>query len=157
MAVQAVAPPSPREDAELTTDGVIEVLGRLVGTLGVPDAVPGSDEVTLRSLRTLALDNLVDVIRLREQIAERDTRIVELRQDVAAWMDRTRTLSVTRSTEKAAAHQRERELVSVLHQTITENAGLRSELEWRRKPWWRRGRRPEPAATPAQLIASAPR
>ncbi|MBV8444297.1 MAG: hypothetical protein JOZ92_00115 [Candidatus Dormibacteraeota bacterium] len=144
-------------EPELTTDGVIEVLGRLVGTLGVPDTVADSNEVTLRSLRALALDNLVDVIRLREQIAERDTRIVELRQDVAAWMDRTRTLSVTRTAEKAAAHQRERELVTVLHQTITENTDLRAELEWRRKPWWRRGRRPEPAVTPAQLLASAPR
>jgi hypothetical protein len=144
-----------------TTEAVVEVLGRLVQDLQTPSEqlvqTGAPSEETLHSLRLLALDNLVEIVRLREEVAERDTTIVALRLDVESWQQRAQTLSEARAAEKLAAHHRERELVTVLHQALTENEVMQGELAWRRKPWWRRGRRPQAAVTPAQLLGSAAR
>jgi len=153
----APVPDSPPEQVD--DSGAVELLGRVVdhplaGSVLPEDATP---EESLHSLRLLALDNLADIVHLRELLAWRDRRIAELEADVECWQERAQTLSTARASEKLAAYRRERELITVLHQTMLENEDLAAELHWRSRPWWRRGARPKAAATPAELLASAAR
>ena len=93
---------------------------------------------TLRALRLLAMDNLVDIIQLREAVQERDAQIAELTGEVDMWRTRAVEGHVQRAVEQREAVRRERELVTVLHSELIRNEILSGELAWRRKPWFRR-------------------
>lgn len=93
---------------------------------------------TVRALRLLAMDNLVDIIQLRETVQERDAQIVELTGEVDMWRTRAVEGHVQRAVEQREAVRRERELVTVLHSELIRNETLSGELAWRRKPWFRR-------------------
>jgi hypothetical protein len=93
---------------------------------------------TVRALRLLAMDNLVDIIQLREAVQERDAQIVELTGEVDMWRTRAVEGHVQRAVEQREAVRRERELVTVLHGELIRNETLSGELAWRRKPWFRR-------------------
>ncbi len=93
---------------------------------------------TVRALRLLAMDNLVDIIQLREAVQERDAQIAELTGDVDMWRTRAVESHVQRAVEQREAVRRERELVTVLHSELIRNEILSGELAWRRKPWFRR-------------------
>jgi hypothetical protein len=93
---------------------------------------------TVRALRLLAMDNLVDIIQLREAVQERDAQIVELTGEVDMWRTRAVEGHVQRAVEQREAVRRERELVTVLHSELIRNETLSGELAWRRKPWFRR-------------------
>jgi hypothetical protein len=93
---------------------------------------------TVRALRLLAMDNLVDIIQLREGVQERDAQIAELAAEVDMWRTRAVEGHVQRAVEQREAVRRERELVTVLHSELIRNETLSGELAWRRKPWFRR-------------------
>jgi hypothetical protein len=93
---------------------------------------------TVRALRLLAMDNLVDIIQLREAVQERDAQIAELTGEVDMWRTRAVEGHVQRAVEQREAVRRERELVTVLHSELIRNEILSGELAWRRKPWFRR-------------------
>jgi hypothetical protein len=93
---------------------------------------------TVRALRLLAMDNLVDIIQLREAVQERDAQITELNGEVDMWRTRAVEGHVQRAVEQREAVRRERELVTVLHSELIRNETLSGELAWRRKPWFRR-------------------
>jgi hypothetical protein len=93
---------------------------------------------TVRALRLLAMDNLVDIIQLREAVQERDAQIGELTSEVDMWRTRAVEGHVQRAVEQREAVRRERELVTVLHSELIRNETLSGELAWRRKPWFRR-------------------
>jgi hypothetical protein len=93
---------------------------------------------TVRALRLLAMDNLVDIIQLREAVQERDAQIAELTGEVDLWRTRAVEGHVQRAVEQREAVRRERELVTVLHSELIRNETLTGELAWRRKPWFRR-------------------
>jgi hypothetical protein len=93
---------------------------------------------TVRALRLLAMDNLVDIIQLREAVQERDAQITELTGEVDMWRTRAVEGHVQRAVEQREAVRRERELVTVLHSELIRNETLSGELAWRRKPWFRR-------------------
>lgn len=93
---------------------------------------------TVRALRLLAMDNLVDIIQLREAVQERDAQIAELTGEVDMWRTRAVEGHVQRAVEQREAVRRERELVTVLHSELIRNEILTGELAWRRKPWFRR-------------------
>lgn len=93
---------------------------------------------TVRALRLLAMDNLVDIIQLREAVQERDAQIAELTGEVDMWRTRAVEGHVQRAVEQREAVRRERELVTVLHSELIRNETLSGELAWRRKPWFRR-------------------
>jgi hypothetical protein len=93
---------------------------------------------TVRALRLLAMDNLVDIIQLREAVQERDAQIAELTGEVDLWRTRAVEGHVQRAVEQREAVRRERELVTVLHSELIRNETLSGELAWRRKPWFRR-------------------
>jgi len=93
---------------------------------------------TVRALRLLAMDNLVDIIQLREAVQERDAQIAELTGEVDLWRTRAVEGHVQRAVEQREAVRRERELVTVLHSEFIRNETLSGVLAWRRKPWFRR-------------------
>jgi hypothetical protein len=93
---------------------------------------------TVRALRLLAMDNLVDIIQLREAVQDRDAQVVALTSEVDMWRARALAEHAERGVEQREAVRRERELVTVLHSELIRNETLSGELAWRRKPWFRR-------------------
>ena len=89
-------------------------------------------------LRLLAMDNLVDIIQLREAVQERDAQVAALTGEVDMWRARALEEHAHRGVEQREAVRRERELVTVLHSELIRNETLSGELAWRRKPWFRR-------------------
>ena len=132
-------PPLEAEDDVPTLHLVGRSEQRLAQALFETEAVdePYSPD-TVRALRLLAMDNLVDIIQLREAVQERDAQIVELTGEVDMWRTRAVEGHVQRAVEQREAVRRERELVTVLHSELIRNETLSGELAWRRKPWFRR-------------------
>jgi hypothetical protein len=95
----------------------------------------------MRALRLLAMDNLVDLIGLRETLAEKEALIAILEKDLSTWRERALNEACARKADSALAFDRERELVRVLHRQLTENDVLLEQIAWLRRPWWRRLRR----------------
>jgi hypothetical protein len=93
---------------------------------------------TVRALRLLAMDNLVDIIQLRELVQERDAQVVELTAEVDMWRGRALDEHALRGMDQREATRRERDLVTVLHSELVRNEVLAGELSWRRKPWFKR-------------------
>jgi hypothetical protein len=93
---------------------------------------------TVRALRLLAMDNLVDIIQLRELVQERDAQVAALTAEVDMWRVRALEEHANRAVEQTEYVRRERELVTVLHSELIRNEALTGELDWRRKPWFRR-------------------
>jgi hypothetical protein len=93
---------------------------------------------TVRALRLLAMDNLVDIIQLRELVQERDAQVAALTGEVDLWRTRALEEHANRTVEQREAVHRERELVTVLHSELIRNETLSGELAWRRKPWFKR-------------------
>ena len=93
---------------------------------------------TVRALRLLAMDNLIDIIQLREAVQERDAQVAALSAEVDTWRARALEEHAHRGVEQREAVRRERELVTVLHSELIRNETLSGELAWRRKPWFRR-------------------
>ncbi len=93
---------------------------------------------TVRALRLLAMDNLVDIIQLREVVQERDAQLAALTSEVDMWRARAIDEHTQRGVDQREAVRRERELVTVLHSELVRNETLSSELAWRRKPWFLR-------------------
>jgi hypothetical protein len=84
------------------------------------------------------MDNLVDIIQLREVVQERDAQRAALTAEVDMWRGRAVDEHAQRGVEQREAVRRERELVTVLHSELIRNETLSGELAWRRKPWFRR-------------------
>jgi hypothetical protein len=93
---------------------------------------------TVRALRLLAMDNLVDIIQLRELVQERDAQVAALTGEVDLWRIRALEEHAHRGVEQREYIHRERELVTVLHSELIRNETLSGELAWRRQPWFRR-------------------
>ena len=132
-------PPLEVEDDVPTLHLVGRSEQRLAQALFQTDAVdePYSPD-TVRALRLLAMDNLVDIIQLREIVQERDAQMAALTGEVDIWRARALEEHAQRGVEQREAVRRERELVTVLHSELIRNETLSGELAWRRKPWFRR-------------------
>ncbi len=124
-------------------DEVLQVTGRVVAPAavraGAVDHIGRAvDGETMRALRLLALDNLIDIVRLRESLAQRDAEVAALQADRDRWRERALSESGARQAEASLAFARQRELVTVLHRQLIENDELHEAIAWRRRPWWRR-------------------
>jgi hypothetical protein len=93
---------------------------------------------TVRALRLLAMDNLVDIIQLREVVQEREVQVAALTGEVDMWRARALEEHANREVEGREGVRRERELLTVLHSELIRNETLTGELAWRRKPWFKR-------------------
>jgi hypothetical protein len=159
MAVRAVPPgtigvplnPVPQADKpqfELLPgqrEAMLEMVGRseqrLAEALHATEPVSGAiTDETVHALRMLAIDNLIDIVQLRETLQERDAEIADLTRELDEWRDIALNERSRRRVESDASYRREHDIVSALHHQMFENEALVEELSWRRRPWWRRGR-----------------
>src|ERR1700692_2673794 len=83
---------------------------------------------TVRALRLLAMDNLGDIIQLREVVQERDAQLAALTSEVDMWGPRPTNEHTQRGPDQREAVWRERELVTVLHSELVRNETLSNEL-----------------------------
>lgn len=149
MVVQVVPPAAPeapslpahKNGSARTAHRVLELVGeaqQLEAADGPQELTALSPDETLRALRLLALDNLVDIVHLRESVATQTTRIESLESEVAMWRERAIAEGDARQMESQAAHRRERDLISVLHHQMLTVQAMNEELD---RKWHRRWRR----------------
>jgi hypothetical protein len=127
----------------LPADGAIEVLGKHINRATSVSPTNGSNtftDETVRALRVLALDNLVDLVQLRESLSAERTRAAALAAQLQSWRDRALRETREREAEAQEAFRRQRELITVLHRQLVENDHLQDEIALLRTPWWRRRR-----------------
>ena len=127
---------TPVESAGTGQDRIVELAGnpRAARTAGRIDDTP-----VVLALQLQAIDNFVEMIRLRTAIAEKDRRIATLTVGLRTWRDRAGKEEAGRRQEIADAHEREREIISLLHQQMRVADEATEELERvRALPWWRR-------------------
>jgi hypothetical protein len=96
---------------------------------------------TLRALRLLAVDSLVDIVHLRETVALQESRIRTLEREVQTWRERAVAEGDARHMEGLASHRRERDLISILHHQMLTTQAMSDELDRRPLRWWRRRKR----------------
>jgi hypothetical protein len=129
------APPS--DSIEATRDRVVELVGRGQSARRLP---PAADETpVVLALQMQAIDSFVEMIRLRTSLADRDRRIATLTVGLRTWRERTAVEQAERRREAGEARDREREIISLLHQQMQMADAATAELERiRALPWWRR-------------------
>jgi len=129
------APPS--GSIEATRNRIVELVGTGSGARR-PAAEPEDTPVVL-ALQLQAIDNFVEMIRLRTELADRDRRIATLRVGLRTWRERAGLELVGRRGDATEAREREREIISLLHQQMQVADAATAELERiRARPWWRR-------------------
>ncbi len=142
MAVQ----PSARVSVDSAGDPVIELAGARATSLRVAppasaaaETAEASQSPALLALRLRAIDTFAEMIRLRTEVADRDRRIALLGAGVRTWRERAVAEQAARRREAVEAHEREREVISLLHQQMVMADAATAELERiRALPWWRR-------------------
>jgi hypothetical protein len=91
------------------------------------------------ALQLQAIDSFVEMIRLRTELADRDRRIATLRVGLRTWRERAGLAEAGRRGDAVEARDREREIISLLHQQMQVADAATAELERiRGLPWWRR-------------------
>ncbi len=91
------------------------------------------------ALQLQAIDTFVEMIRLRTELADRDRRIATLRVGLRTWRERAGLEQAGRRSDATEARDREREIISLLHQQMQVADAATAELERiRALPWWRR-------------------
>jgi hypothetical protein len=145
MAVQVVPPavhkptPPERNGKSIQEHPVLELVGATqLAAEALPSEPQLSPDETLRALRLLALDNLVDIVHLRETIAAQSARIDALESEVDTWRERAIAEGDARHAEALAAHRRERDLISVVHHQMLTVQAMSDELDRGRRRRWRR-------------------
>jgi hypothetical protein len=152
MVVQVVPPPvretqprpAEKNGSKIAEHPVLELVGGATSprrTHGAPEAPELSPDETLRALRLLALDNLLDIVHMRETVAAQQARIEALEREADTWRERALAEGDARHSEALAAHHRERDLISVVHHQMLTVQAMSDELDRRwRRPWRRRAR-----------------
>jgi len=144
MVVQVIRPDvriAPDKTATTPEHPVLELVG---GAQRLRRSAPSqnpqllSPDETLRALRLLAVDSLVDVVHLRETVASQEARIKALEREVDSWHERATNEVHARRVEALAAHRRERDLISVVHHQMLTTQSMSDELDRKRRRRWRR-------------------
>jgi hypothetical protein len=134
MALQ-LSPDTGTVDA--TREQILELVGRRAQTL--PASAAPEDTPAMLTLQLQLIDNFVELIRMRTEIADRDARIVSLSAGIRTWRERVGIEQAARRRDAGEAREREREVVSLLHQQMQVADTAMTELERIRSlPWWRR-------------------
>ncbi|MGH7723270.1 MAG: hypothetical protein ACRENL_10665 [Candidatus Dormibacteria bacterium] len=127
----------PTGSIESTRNRIVELVGGGQSARRAPVTVDETPVVL--ALQLQAIDSFVEMIRLRTDLADRDRRIATLTVGLRTWRDRTAIEQAERRREAGEARDREREIVSLLHQQMQMADAATAELERiRALPWWRR-------------------
>ncbi|MDQ6846560.1 MAG: hypothetical protein M3019_03105 [Candidatus Dormibacteraeota bacterium] len=133
MAVHA--PPS--GSIEANRKRIVELVGTGQGARRAP--TPDDDTPVILALQLQAIDSFVEMIRLRTELADRDRRIATLRVGLRTWRERAGLEQAGRRSDAAQARDREREIISLLHQQMQMADAATAEVERiRALSWWRR-------------------
>ena len=133
MAVHAAPPGS----VEATRERIVELVGNGPSARRAP--APLDDTPVVLALQLQAIDTFVEMIRLRTELADRDRRIATLRTGLRTWRERAGLEQAGRRADADEAREREREIISLLHQQMQVADAATAELErLRARPWWRR-------------------
>jgi hypothetical protein len=133
MAVHA----SPPGSIEATRERIVELVGS--GPSARREPAPLDDTPVVLALQLQAIDSFVEMIRLRTELADRDRRIATLTTGLRTWRERAGLEEAGRRADATEAREREREIISLLHQQMQVADAATEELErLRARPWWRR-------------------
>lgn len=129
---------SPAVDAvHETRERIIELVGTRTET--VLTAAPVEETPAMLAVQLQLIDNFVEMIRMRTEIAEKDLRVADLTAGIHTWRERAAAEQAARRLDAAEAREREREIVSLLHQQMLVADAATAELERiRALPRWRR-------------------
>jgi pyruvate/2-oxoglutarate dehydrogenase complex dihydrolipoamide acyltransferase (E2) component len=131
-----VTPIEPPDQSRERRERIVELAGNPLAARA-PATI--DDTPVVLALQLQAIDNFVEMIRLRTAIAEKDRRIATLTVGLRTWRERAVKEEVARRHEIADAHEREREIISLLHQQMRVADEATEELERiHALPWWRR-------------------
>ena len=133
MAVHVTPATAPAD----TRERIVELVGRVESTRRAPAEL--ADTPAILALQLQAVDTFVEMIRLRTALADRDRRITSLTTGLQTWRQRASEERVARRREEREGREREREIISLLHQQMQVADAATAELERiRALPWWRR-------------------
>ena len=133
MALHA-PPPAP---IEATRERIVELVGTDARARREPAQL--DDTPVVLALQLQAIDSFVEMIRLRTELADRDRRIATLRVGLRTWRERAGLEQAGRRGDATEAREREREIISLLHQQMQVADAATAELERiRALRWWQR-------------------
>jgi hypothetical protein len=128
---------APTESIDATRDRIVELVAS--GQAGRRAPATVDDTQVVLALQMQAIDSFVEMIRLRTSVADKDRRIATLTVGLRTWRERTGVEQAERRREAGEARDREREIISLLHQQMQMADAATAELERiRALPWWRR-------------------
>jgi hypothetical protein len=128
---------TPSGSIEATRNRIFELVDTGQSARRAPASVDETPVVL--ALQLQAIDSFVEMIRLRTALADRDRRIATLTVGLRTWRERTGVEQADRRREAGEARDREREIISLLHQQMQMADAATAELERiRARPWWRR-------------------
>ena len=133
MALHAAPPTS----IDGTRAHIVELAGR--GQRARRSPAELDETPIVLALQLQAIDSFVEMIRLRTELADRDRRIATLTVGLRTWRERAGLEQADRRRDAGEARDREREIISLLHQQMQVADAATAELERiRALPWWRR-------------------
>lgn len=113
------APPPPPPPVN---GGVVELLGRRTDSItptGAQVAFESALEAAVLPHQLHEIDNVVEIAHLQELTAEKDNRIALLTLGISQWRERAIAEADARRREQHAGHERERDLIRVIHQQLS--------------------------------------
>ena len=113
----AISPPNPEGASPLGTAAVVELVGRRVAPPMFGATGNGVHEAVL-SHQLHEIDQVLEIAHLSELLVEKDARIALLERGIADWRERAQVEIAARMAAARLAHDRERELVAVIHHQI---------------------------------------
>jgi hypothetical protein len=128
---------TPSDSIQATRNRIVELVDKGQSARRATASVDETPVVL--ALQLQAIDSFVEMIRLRTALADRDRRIATLTVGLRTWRERTAVEQAERRRDAGEARDREREIVSLLHQQMQMADAATAELERiRARPWWRR-------------------
>ena len=133
MALHAAPPTS----IDVTREHIVELVGG--GRSARRNPARLDETPVVLALQLQAIDSFVEMVRLRTELADRDRRIATLTVGLRTWRERASIEQAERRRDAGEARDREREIISLLHQQMHMADAATAELERiRALPWWRR-------------------
>jgi hypothetical protein len=133
MALHAAPPTS----IDVTREHIVELVGG--GRRARRNPARLDETPIVLALQLQAIDSFVEMVRLRTELADRDRRIATLTVGLRTWRERAGVEQAERRRDAGEARDREREIISLLHQQMQMADAATAELERiRALPWWRR-------------------